>query len=191
MRLLVLVVTIALLVFGWSTTAHASSPPYRACVHGKASFLYAAIEADLVVVGSVQDYEVIDSVRQNSDVRRVLGLSESHAKDPLGCSPCNMAFFKIAIEEVLRGEAGAVVDVIWNTRFYHEPANTTPPGQYLFALDKSKALVVTAPITSRVLPDSDPDIYYLKTTGCLTPSMFAVGNWRAKMVRELFEGLND
>lgn len=191
MRLLLFVATVALLVLNWNRITNASSPPYRACLQGNASFLYAAIEADLVVVGSIHDYEIFDGAKQNKDVLKVLGLEESQSNGTISGSRRNVAIFKVAVEEFLHGEADPVVEVVWNTRFYHEPESITPPGQYLFALDKPKALIVTAPITSRVLPASDPDIYYLKSTGCLIPSMFAVGNWRTKMVRELFEGLND
>ena len=73
----------------------------------------------------------------------------------------NMAFFKVAVEEVVFGEAEPIVDVIWNTKLYYEPSKHLPQGRYLFVLEKPRSLIVSAPITSLEVPTSNLNIYQI------------------------------
>jgi hypothetical protein len=124
--------------------------------------------ADTVVVGRITKYEVVTPKGERP------GLIFDYAR------------FNVAIDEVLKGEAGRALTVTWDNSTFSEP-DDLPPGQYLLALRNSDSTTIP-PLrgpSATIFPRPEPGEPTLLQAPCAPPFMFKSGSNEAAAVRKI------
>ena len=136
--------------------------PAHACIMSVPIELADIEYADVVVVGRINDYELVGNE----------GLISGYAK------------FDVLVDEILLGNAPQEITVTWGNSTFSEP-ETMRPGPFLIALRDPGSRMPPLRSSGSIFPNPKPDLLTLLQAPCSTPFMFASGSEEAKAIRQM------
>lgn len=144
--------------------------------------------ADLVVIGTIENYRI---VRDEAGRRQLLAqrnLSSELRKlyqNPKETILSDYARFDIRIHNVLVGQAPDRVAVTWDNSTFGEPSEMKP-GRYLIALRRpnSPSPPLRGP-SATISPARDPKALTVLQAPCSSPFIYAVGSEEAEAVERI------
>ena len=135
--------------------------PAHACITSVPVELADIECADVVVVGRIDNYELVGNE----------GFISSYAR------------FDILVEEVLLGHAAQKISVTWDNSTFSIP-KTMPAGPFLIALRDPRSEMPPLRSSGTIFPGPNSDLLTVLQAPCSSPFMFASGSKEAKVIRQ-------
>lgn len=135
--------------------------PAHACIRMVPVELADIEYADVVVVGRIDDYELVGNE----------GLISSYAK------------LDVLVEEILLGNAPQEIPVTWENSTFSIP-KTMPSGSFLIALRDPESEMPPLRSSGTIFPSPKSDFLTVLQAPCSGPFIFASGSDEAKAIRQ-------
>ena len=191
-QLLRVIMRLVRLAFVWCLCFFASNVYANACMMRADLAMSDITIADVVVIGSIRNYEIIKDTnireqRKNQCAEKKLTLEAL-------CNQSNFlsdyARFEIEVETVLKGAPANFLTVTWDNSTFGEPASLGGKGErFLVALRSSETKIppLRGP-SAFVAPNPDPELLAVLQAPCAAPFIFNVPGTAASDARKVLEG---